>query len=387
MIESDDLWNKLTFIPVKAFKREWMIMVNSLNVSNTESNIELASATPDEITRLLNGPNEPKFRAKQISEWLRRGVKPDEMLNIPKSLREKLNALRFGSADIIEVRHSKKDETVKMLYELEDGNIVEGVLMRYSYGNTLCISTQAGCRMGCAFCASTLNGRVRNLTAGEMLSEVTSVERYFPPSDAKKRTVTNIVMMGCGEPLDNYDNTLRFLQRASAEDGLGISPRNISLSTCGLVPNIYRLVDEAPHVTLCISLHAPNDEIRDKLMPINHSYKLNELIPAAKHYADVTGRRVIFEYALVDKVNSSQECARELASRLRGINCHVNLIPLNSVKERNLKGVTREYAYQFQGWLEKLHISATVRRELGTDIDGACGQLRNKYSENREGEG
>lgn len=240
--------------------------------------------------------------------------------------------------------------------------------------------------MGCAFCASTLNGRVRNLTAGEMLSEVTSVERYFSPSDAKKRTVTNIVMMGCGEPLDNYDNTLRFLQRASAEDGLGISPRNISLSTCGLVPNIYRLVDEAPHVTLCISLHAPNDEIRDKLMPINHSYKLNELIPAAKHYADVTGRRVIFEYALVDKVNSSQECARELASRLRGINCHVNLIPLNSVKERNLKGVTREYAYQFQGWLEKLHISATVRRELGTDIDGACGQLRNKYSENREGE-
>ena len=250
-------------------------MVNSLNVSNTESNIELASATPDEITRLLNGMNEPKFRAKQISEWLRRGVKPDEMLNIPKVLREKLNSLRFGSADIIEVRHSKKDETVKMLYELEDGNIVEGVLMRYAYGNTLCISTQAGCRMGCAFCASTLNGRVRNLTAGEMLSEVTSVERYFSPSDAKKRTVTNIVMMGCGEPLDNYDNTLRFLQRASAEDGLGISPRNISLSTCGLVPNIYRLVDEAPHVTLCISLHAPNDEIRDKLMPINHSYKLN----------------------------------------------------------------------------------------------------------------
>lgn len=364
-----------------------MIMLNSLSVFNNESNIELASATPDEISSLLDGMNEPKFRAKQISEWLRRGVKPDEMFNIPKSLREKLNSLCFGSADIIEIRTSKKDETAKMLYELEDGNIVEGVLMRYSYGNTLCISTQAGCRMGCAFCASTLNGRVRNLTAGEMLSEVTSVERRFPQSDAKKRTVTNIVMMGCGEPLDNYDNTLRFLQRVSAEDGLCISPRNISLSTCGLVPNIYRLVDEAPHVTLCISLHAPNDEIRDKLMPINHSYKLNELIPAAKHYADVTGRRVIFEYALVDKVNSSMECARELASRLRGINCHVNLIPLNSVKERNLKGVTREYAYQFQGWLEKLHISATVRRELGTDIDGACGQLRNKYSENRGEEG
>ena len=227
---------------------------------------------------------------------------------------------------------------------------------------------------------------MRNLTAGEMLSEVTSVERHFPCDNSKKRTVTNIVMMGCGEPLDNYDNTIRFLQRATAEDGLRISPRNISLSTCGLVPRIYQLIEDAPHVTLCISLHAPNDEIRDKLMPINHSYRMGELIPAAKHYADVTGRRVIFEYALVDGVNSSQECARELASRLRGINCHVNLIPLNSVEERNLNGVSRKYAYQFQGWLESLHISATVRRELGTDIDGACGQLRNKFSEQRAGE-
>ena len=195
--------------------------------------------------------------------------------------------------------------------------------------------------MGCAFCASTLNGKVRDLTAGEMLSEITAVERAFPHADDKKRTVTNIVMMGCGEPLDNYDNTVRFLKRAAAADGLGISPRNISLSTCGLVPKIYKLIEDAPHVTLCISLHAPNNDIRDRLMPVNRSYRMEELIPAAKH--------------------------------------HVNLIPLNSVKERSLNGGSRAYAYKFAEWLEKRHVSATVRRELGTDIDGACGQLRSKH--------
>ena len=343
--------------------------------------IDLASITKEELESLLAEMGEPRFRAKQIMEWLSRGAEPAEMSNIPKALREKLAELPFGSAKIIETRFSKKDDTAKMLYELSDGNIVEGVLMRYSYGNTLCISTQAGCRMGCAFCASTLNGRVRNLTAGEMLSEVASAERNFARGEDKKRVVTNIVMMGCGEPLDNYENTVRFLERATAADGLGISPRNISLSTCGLVPKIYSLIDDAPHVTLCISLHAPNNEIRDKLMPVNRSWRMEELIPAAKHYADVTGRRVIFEYALVDGVNSSAECARELASRLRGINCHVNLIPLNSVKERDLNGVTRAYAHSFAEMLNKLHISATVRRELGTDIDGACGQLRNKHAE------
>ena len=271
-----------------------------------QKNIELASMSREELTSLIAELREPAFRVKQISEWLSRGVKPMDMLNIPKALREMLAKLSFGSAEIIETKYSSKDDTAKMIYELEDGNIVEGVLMRYSYGNTLCISTQAGCRMGCAFCASTLNGRVRNLTAGEMLSEVTSAEKYFPCQDGKKRTVTNIVMMGCGEPLDNYDNTIRFLDRVTAEDGIGISPRNISLSTCGIVPKIYSLIEDAPHVTLCISLHAPNDEIRDKLMPINHSYRMAELLPAAKHYADVTGRRVIFEYALVDGINSSQ---------------------------------------------------------------------------------
>lgn len=346
---------------------------------------DLLSISKQELDDLLKEMGEPLFRSKQIMEWLSRGVRPEDMSNLPKSLRQKLAELPFGGARIIDTRFSKKDDTAKMLYELEDGNIVEGVLMRYSYGNTLCISTQAGCRMGCAFCASTLNGRVRDLTAGEMLSEVIEAERAFPTAEGKKRTVTNIVMMGCGEPLDNYDNTVRFLKRVTAADGLGISPRNISLSTCGLVPKIYRLIEDAPHVTLCISLHAPNNEIRDRLMPVNRSWRMEELIPAAKHYADVTGRRVIFEYALVDGVNASEECANELAAKLRGINCHVNLIPLNSVKERDLNGVTRAHAHTFEGWLNKRHISATVRRELGTDIDGACGQLRNKHTD-RQGE-
>ncbi len=332
----------------------------------------------EEIAALTADLGEPKFRAAQILSWLKQGAYPNEMTNLPKALREELAKIPYGGARIIEQLHSAKDGTVKFLFELEDGNIVEGVLMRYSYGNTLCISTQAGCRQGCAFCASTLNGKVRDLTAGEMLSQITAVERTVPHDDDRNRTVTNIVLMGCGEPLDNYDNTLKFLWRVSAKDGLGISPRNISLSTCGLVPQIKRFIDEAPHVTLCISLHASNDTIRDRIMPINHKYKLCELVPAAQLYAERTGRRVIFEYALIEGVNASDDNARELASLLKGINCHVNLIPLNSVRERNLNGVTRARAAQFAALLQRMKLSATVRRELGTDIQGACGQLRNK---------
>ncbi len=342
---------------------------------------DLASANLEELNEYMARLGQPAFRAKQVLQWLASGTIPAQMLNIPASLRVELGMIPFGSAKIIDVRHSQKDDTVKLLYELEDGNIIEGVLMSYNYGKTLCISSQVGCRMGCKFCASTLNGKVRDLTAGEMLSEVTAVERMFPQDDDKKRTVTNIVMMGCGEPLDNYDNTIRFLQRATAADGLGISPRNISVSTCGLVPRIYSFTEDAPHVTLCISLHAPNDTLRRKTMPVADAYSLDELIPAAKHYSEVTGRRVIFEYALIEGVNSSDEDAHELSRLLRGINCHVNLIPLNSVKERALSGVTRTRAAQFAALLQRLHISATVRRELGTDIDGACGQLRNKHIE------
>ncbi|MBO4848700.1 MAG: 23S rRNA (adenine(2503)-C(2))-methyltransferase RlmN [Clostridia bacterium] len=348
---------------------------------------ELASIEYDELKALLAELGEPAFRAKQVLSWLARGYRPDEMTNIPLSLREKLSAYPFGGAEIIDERRSQKDDTLKFLFKLDDGNIVEGVLMSYSYGKTLCISSQVGCRMGCAFCASTLNGKVRDLTAGEMLSEVTAVERHIPTAADKKRTVTNIVMMGCGEPLDNYDNTIKFLKRATAADGLGISPRNISVSTCGIVPRIYSFTEDAPHITLCISLHAPNDELRRKTMPIANAYSLSELIPAAKHYADVTGRRVIFEYALIEGVNSSDDDAHELAKLLRGINCHVNLIPLNSVKERSLNGVTRGRAAQFAALLERLHVSATVRRELGTDIDGACGQLRNKHIGSQKEEG
>ena len=315
----------------------------------------------DEVCVLLSEMNEPKFRAKQVHEWLSKGVRPSDMSNVPKALRDRLGDIPFGGAEIIDVRRSKKDDTMKFLYKLDDDNIVEGVLMSYSYGKTLCISSQVGCRMGCAFCASTLNGRVRDLTAGEMLSEVTSVERLFPTEEDKKRTVTNIVMMGSGEPLDNYYNTVRFLKRATAPDGLGISPRNISVSTCGLVPRIYSLADDAPHITLCISLHAPNDELRKRTMPIANSYSLSELIPAAKHYAEKTGRRVIFEYALIEGVNSSDEDAKELSALLRGINCHVNLIPLNSVKERDLDRVTRQRAAQFAALLEKMQESEAFK--------------------------
>lgn len=326
----------------------------------------------------LDALGEPGFRAKQVFAWLARGEKPENMTNLPKALREKLGTLPFGGAVIYDRRVSAKDGTVKYLYELEDGNLVEGVLMRYHYGNTLCISTQVGCRMGCAFCASTLEGCVRNLEPGEMLSFVALAERDVPPEEGRVRSVTNIVLMGSGEPLDNYDNTLAFLRLVSAPEGMNISPRNISLSTCGLVERMDRFMREAPHVTLSVSLHAPNDEIRSRLMPVNRTYGIDAVIRAADAYAETTGRRVIFEYALVGGLNSEERHAAELAAKLRGINCHVNLIPLNPVKERALEGVTREHAQTFASWLEKRGISATVRREMGTDIEGACGQLRRR---------
>ncbi|HWQ58386.1 MAG TPA: 23S rRNA (adenine(2503)-C(2))-methyltransferase RlmN [Clostridia bacterium] len=333
------------------------------------------------LEALMESLGEPRFRAKQVFSWLARGQRPEGMSNLPKALREKLAVLPFGGARIYRKFTSKKDGTVKYLFELEDSNLVEGVLMRYHYGNTLCISTQVGCKMGCAFCASTLGGCVRNLEPGEMLSFIACAEGDVPPAEGHERSVTNVVLMGSGEPLDNYDNVLAFLRLVSAKEGMNISPRNISLSTCGLVEKMDRLAAEAPHVTLSVSLHAPNDEIRDRLMPVNRVFNVERVIAAAKKYADATGRRVIFEYALVEGLNSEQRHAAELAGRLRGINCHVNLIPLNPVKERKLAGVTREDARRFAGWLEERGISATVRREMGTDIEGACGQLRRRVLE------
>ncbi len=335
----------------------------------------LMEMTRQEIAALLN--DQPTFRAGQVYDWLLRGVRPLDMSNIPKALRERLQVLPWGGARIRDKLQSKLDDTVKYLFELDDGELVEGVLMRYKHGNTLCLSTQVGCRMGCAFCASTLEGRIRNLTAGEMLGQITAIEQDEPPT-VSGRAVTNVVLMGSGEPLDNYDNVVAFLHRATAADGLGISPRNISLSTCGLVPEIYRFLQEAPHVTLCISLHAHNDEQRDAIMPINRRYPIEQVLKAAKDYADTTGRRVIIEYALIEGVNDAQADAQALSDRLHGINCHVNLIPLNPVKERSLKGPDRRRAAQFADWLTQRHISATVRRELGTDIEGACGQLRRR---------
>lgn len=334
--------------------------------------------TDTEISDAVGKFGVPKFRIAQVTEWLHKGVRPQQMTNLPKDLREKLETIPFGGAKIFDKRVSPKDGTVKYLFELEDHNIVEGVLMRYSYGNTVCLSTQVGCNMGCKFCASTLEGCVRSLRPGEMLSFIAEIEFDEPPAADKPRTVTNIVLMGSGEPLDNYDNVVTFLKRVTSEQGPNISARNISLSTCGIVPKIYRLIEDAPRVTLSVSLHAHSNEIRSELMPINKAYPIEQVLEAAKTYAERTGRRVVFEYALIGGKNDSEADANALASRLKGILCHVNLIPLNPVKERGLDGVTRTHAYRFCEWLEARHISATVRREMGADIEGACGQLRRR---------
>jgi 23S rRNA (adenine2503-C2)-methyltransferase len=334
--------------------------------------------TEEQIADAVGAFSVPKFRVRQVSDWLRKGVRPAEMYNLPKALREQLSSISFGGATIFQKRVSPKDGTVKYLFELEDGNLVEGVLMRYSYGNTVCLSTQVGCNMGCKFCASTLEGCVRSLRPGEMLSFLAEIERDEPPAESKPRTVTNIVLMGSGEPLDNYDNVVTFLRRVTSEQGPNISARNISLSTCGIVPKIYRLIEDAPHVTLSISLHAHSNTVRSELMPINRAYPIEQVLEAAKAYADKTGRRVVFEYALIGGTNDAEADADALAARLKGMLCHVNLIPLNPVKERGLNGVTRAHAQQFREWLEQRHISATVRREMGADIEGACGQLRRR---------
>ena len=338
----------------------------------------LTDLTKPEVERLLFDLCEPKYRAKQVWEWLNRGARVEEMTNLPAALREKLSAIPYGGVVIERKFHSAKDGTVKYLFRLEDENLVEGVLMRYHYGNTLCLSTQIGCNMGCKFCASTLDGCVRNLRPGEMLGQILAVERDEPPAEAGHRNVTNLVLMGSGEPLDNYDNVVAFLNRVTDQDGLRISPRNISVSTCGIVPKIAQFLQDAPHVTLSISLHAHDDETRSSLMPVNKAYPIDSVIAAAKEYADKTGRRVVFEYALIGGVNASLSDADALAKKLRGILCHVNLIPLNPVPERGLNGVSRQEADQFSTRLAERNISATVRREMGTDIEGACGQLRRR---------
>jgi len=298
------------------------------------------------------------------------------MTNLSKELREKLK--ETATAQPVRVRlhrTSRLDGTVKFLFALQDGNCVEGVLMRYKYGISLCISTQVGCRMGCRFCASTLEGRVRDLTAGEMLGEILAANRFLAGSGEEGR-VSHVVLMGSGEPLDNYEQVIRFLHLLREEDGLRISLRNVSLSTCGIVPRMYDLAKENLPVTLCVSLHAPNDEIRRLTMPVADTWSIEEILKACRAYIRETGRRVIFEYALAEGVNAGRKEAAELAELLRGMQCHVNLIPLNEVKERSLKGVSEKTVQDFMKELEERHISVTRRREMGDDIEGACGQLR-----------
>ncbi len=345
---------------------------------------ELTGMTCAELTAWVKEQGYPAFRGKQIFRWIHAGADFDGMTNLSKDLREELSQKAVAQpVKIGTTRRSELDGTVKFLYELKDGNCVEGVLMRYKYGVSLCISTQVGCRMGCRFCASTLEGRVRDLTAGEMLGEILSANRYLAP---EKEKVSHVVLMGSGEPLDNYDNVIRFIRLLREEEGIRLSLRNVSLSTCGIVPKIYALADENLPVTLCVSLHAPNDEIRRVTMPIANTYSIDEILKACRYYIRKTGRRVIFEYALSDGINAGEEQAKELAERLRGVQCHVNLIPLNVVEEREMKGVTEDNVRRFMKVLQDRNISATRRREMGDDIEGACGQLRRKTINATKGE-
>lgn len=330
---------------------------------------------PEELAAFLQGLKQPAFRGRQIFGWLHKGVVFENMSNLPQPLRAQLSDTAVSLPVSIQQRLvSQIDGTIKYLFSLQDGHCVEGVLMRYRHGITLCLSTQVGCRMGCAFCASTLDGLVRGLTAAEILGQVILVNQ-----ELGDERVNNIVLMGSGEPLDNYEEVVRFLRLVSHEQGLNIGLRHISLSTCGLVDSLTRFAGEGLPVTLSVSLHAPNDAIRRQIMPIARRWSIVQLLDACRYYIERTGRRVVFEYALIESVNSSPDHARELASLLRGMQCHVNLIPLNRVKERPLQGVTPQQAARFLKTLEEMHISATLRREMGDDIAGACGQLRRQY--------
>ena len=336
----------------------------------------LKSQTLPELTATLKELGQPAFRGKQVYTWLHKGVRSyDEMTNLSKQLRSVLaENYPIYVPEVVRKQESKRDGTIKYLWKLADGNCVETVLMRYNYGNTVCISTEVGCRMGCAFCASTIGGLVRRLEPYEMLDEVlfTQIDSGLP--------ISRIVLMGIGEPLDNFDNVLRFLELVNSEEGMNISMRHISLSTCGLVPKIDELAQRKLQISLAISLHGPNNEIRSRVMPVNKAYPIEELLDACRRYFDATGRRIHFEYAMIDGVNDSVENAKELLRRLKGLPAHFNLIPLNHVEESPLKPSSRAAVAAFQKTLEEGGITATVRRTLGGDIDASCGQLRRKYT-------
>lgn len=331
----------------------------------------------DELSAVVSTLGQPSFRTGQIFSWLQSGVTHwDEMTNIPAVLRAKLaEGYYIVTANIKKRLESVIDDTVKYLYEMHDGELVESVLMKYNHGYSLCISTQVGCRMGCSFCATGLYGLTRNLTASEMLAQITSAERD------KGIRVSNVVLMGMGEPLDNFDNVVRFLQLVSDERGLNIGMRHISLSTSGLVPGIYKLMEYKFPITLSVSLHAPNDELRSSIMKVNRSFGIESLMKACRDYIAVTGRRISFEYALIEGVNNSDRCAKQLAVLMRGMLCHVNLIPANPVKENSYKKPDRQRLEHFCKLLCSLGVNTTIRRTLGADIDASCGQLRGREIE------
>ena len=338
---------------------------------------------PELTDYLTANYNVKPFVAKQIFEWLTKSVDFEGMTNIAKNLREQLKQNCVAvSAKIVQTLTSNIDGTQKFLFELHDGNVIEGVLMKYKYGNTLCVSSQVGCRMGCKFCASTLGGLTRNLSAGEILGQVLAVNAL---GEGKERHVTNIVLMGSGEPLDNFDNVVKFLQLVTDPQGINISERNVSLSTCGIVPNIRKLADMGCSLNLTLSLHNADNDERKTIMPVTNAYSVEEAVDACRYYFEKTGRRVIIEYTLIDKQNDSYAHALKLASLLRGMSVHVNVIALNPVKETGLKGTGESNLKKFLQYLDKLGVPATRRRTMGQDIEGACGQLRRRYLEGVNG--
>ncbi|MBQ6873767.1 MAG: 23S rRNA (adenine(2503)-C(2))-methyltransferase RlmN [Clostridia bacterium] len=339
---------------------------------------DLRSMSLSQLEEEILGLGEPKFKAKQIYSWLHQHQvsSVDEMTNISKALREKLkDNYEFCSCSIEKKLVSVYDDTVKYLFELNDGEYIESVVMKYKYGYTICVSSQVGCKMGCKFCASTIAGFVRNLTAGEILAQV-----YTAQKDLSIR-ISHVVLMGVGEPMDNFDNVMDFISLITDEKGQNMSMRNISLSTCGVVDGIYRLMEKKLQLTLSISLHAPNDEIRSRTMPVNNKWGVDELLKACRDYTKATNRRISFEYAMISGVNDSDECARELAKKLRGMLAHVNLIPVNEVKETGYKKSNDERIRRFVSVMESYGINTTVRRTLGSDINASCGQLRRKKKE------
>ena len=339
---------------------------------------DLKSLDYSEMTEEMSACGEKAFRGKQIYQWLHEKLadSPDEMTNIPAKLKERLkNEYTCTHLQMIDVLTSGIDGTQKYLFRLHDGNVIESVLMKYKHGNSVCVSSQVGCRMGCRFCASTLGGLTRNLLPGEILDQVYQIQKY------SGERVSNLVLMGTGEPMDNYDNVLKFIHMLSDEHGLNISQRNITVSTCGIVPRIYDLAEEKLQITLALSLHAATQEKRMELMPIAYKYDLKDVLAACRYYFEKTGRRLTFEYSLVGGVNDTDQDVQQLSELLRGLHGHVNLIPVNPIKERSYVQSNAHVVANFKSKLEKCGINATIRREMGRDIQAACGQLRKKYME------